>query len=117
MPRPSYSAMQTDLKRSPSQAYVLVSDANFTATVADIVCLSGSRDDQTSSDAYKDNEFQGAMTWSFLTTLAALGKTAALSTVLASVRLLLATNMFSQVPQLSFGRAQDPTLVTLERLL
>jgi hypothetical protein len=119
MPRPSYSSMQTDvsLKRNAAQTYVLVSDANFTATNADIVCLSGCMDDQTSSDAYRDNEFQGAMTWSFLTTLTAFGKSAPMGTVLASMRLLLARNMFSQIPQLSFGRPHNPTVATIENVL
>lgn len=103
--------------RSPSHTYVLVSDANFTATDADVVCLSGCRDTETSADTVLDNQPQGAMTWSFLKTLRTFGKEVALTNMLSSMRLLLASNLYSQIPQLSMGRAVNPSEVTLEQLL
>lgn len=103
--------------RSPSHTYVLVSDANFTATNADVVCLSGCRDTELSADTVLDNQPQGAMTWSFLKTLRILGKEVALTTLLSSMRLLLASNMYNQIPQLSMGRAANPSEVTLQQLL
>ena len=122
LPRPDYSAMtgpsapKADTK-SPKQAYVLVSDANNNATAADMVCLAGSRDDQTSADFYRDNQAQGAMTWAFLTTLRTFGKTTALSSLLAGMRLLLAKNLLPQIPQLSLGRPYNPAQVALDQLI
>jgi len=118
MPRPDYTSMHfPSHTKSPSQAYVLVSDANHDVTDADVVCLSGCRDDQVSQDFYRNNQPQGAMTWAFLTTLNTFGKTLALSNLLSGMRLLLTSNFLAQIPQLTLGRAGDPSKITVEQLL
>lgn len=117
--RKSFDALKSpsDTSAEGSHSHVLVSDSNFSITSADIVCLSGCRDEQTGSDTYVDSESQGAMTWSFLKTLRTYGKTVALAEMLANMRLLLEINSFDQVPQLSMGRAADAKLLTLDQFV
>jgi len=62
------------------------------------VLLSGCRDDQTSADAFIDNEFQGAMTWAFISTLKA-NPNLTWNEVIDRVRNRL--SRYTQVPQLS----------------
>jgi hypothetical protein len=72
------------------------------------VLLSGCRDDQTSADAYISNMSQGAMTWSFITTLTGLGyftgKTPSWLQVHDEMLRLLRNNGYDQVPQLAGPR-------------
>lgn len=105
----------SSIDRSSSDGYVLVSDASFVSTHADIMCVSGCMDTQTSADTFKDNESQGAMTWSFVKTLESFGKSVKLTDMLASMRQLLKVNLYDQVPQLSMGRATDPASTALDQ--
>lgn len=65
------------------------------------VMLSGSTDAQTSSDAYIDKKFQGAMTASYLKNY---NKNISYKSLVKKMRYWLKKNGFSQIPQLSSSR-------------
>lgn len=71
-----------------------------------VIMISGCMDAQTSAEALIDNKAQGAMTWSFID---CINKTPNCSwrELLKSMRELLKTNRFSQIPQLSTDSFYD----------
>jgi hypothetical protein len=71
-----------------------------------VIMISGCMDAQTSSEAQIDNKPQGALTWSFID---CINKTPNCSwrELLKSMRDLLKTNQFSQIPQLSTDSIYD----------
>jgi len=71
-------------------------------TIGKVYMLSGCRDNQTSADAFIQNKSQGAMTWSLLESLKTITTWRQL---LQSMRNLLKKDGYSQVPQLSSGKA------------
>jgi hypothetical protein len=85
----------------------LVRDANENVHFIDQrhILLSGCRDDQTSADAFINNEPCGAMTWAFLFALDNLGfyegKQPSWINVHAMMLHVLSTNGYSQIPQLT----------------
>ena len=92
----------------------VICDSTYTATAGNILCLSGCQDWDTSADAYEAGEAQGAMTWAFLTAASA---TVTMSDLLTSMRSILSSNSFSQVPQISSGVLFDPNTTTLAGFL
>lgn len=86
---------------------------NNTRHVANIVSISGCRDDQTSADAYINAKYQGAMTWSFLTALTNKNYTVNIVDLVNSMRLLLKNN-YTQIPLLavSFTSLYDKNLLS-----
>jgi hypothetical protein len=72
---------------------------------ADIVSISGCRDDQTSADAFLGNSFRGAMTTAFLFVLSKTNNgDITLVNFIKLMRKWLKRNKFTQVPQLCFSR-------------
>ena len=71
-----------------------------------VIMISGCMDAQTSSEALIENKVQGALTWSFID---CINKTPNCSwrEILKSMRDLLKTNGFSQIPQLSTDSFYD----------
>uniref|UniRef100_A0A6C0CW89 Peptidase C14 caspase domain-containing protein n=1 Tax=viral metagenome TaxID=1070528 RepID=A0A6C0CW89_9ZZZZ len=71
-----------------------------------VIMISGCMDAQTSAEAFIDNKAQGAMTWSFFQ---CINKTPNCSwrELLKSMRDLLKTSSFSQIPQLSTDSFYD----------
>ena len=71
-----------------------------------VIMISGCMDIQTSAEALIDNKAQGAMTWSFIE---CINKTPNLSwrELLKSMRDMLKTKSFSQIPQLSTDSFYD----------
>jgi hypothetical protein len=63
-----------------------------------VVCISGSKDDQLSEDAYINGNFNGALTWALSTTI-----TSAInwSQLMENTRTILVANAFTQLPQFS----------------
>lgn len=82
--------------------YIISSTTNNSKNshVANIISISGSRDDQTSADAYINDTFQGAMTWSFLSVMSAYNYNIVLLDLLKEMRNLL-VNQYTQVPLLA----------------
>lgn len=74
-------------------------------TKGNVYLISGCMDNQEGMDAYINNTFQGAMTWSFLRAVKE-NKEATWKQVLTRMRGLLAP-YFKQVPQLSSGKKLD----------
>jgi len=72
-------------------------------TICNVVMISGCLDRQTSADAYINNKSQGAMTWSFLESL---NKKPDITwkELIQSMRALLSTSQYEQIPQLSSGK-------------
>jgi hypothetical protein len=66
-----------------------------------IVSISGSRDDQTSADAFLDNQFSGAMTWAFIQYFNQAKSWKGLIDKMASK---LKSSDFSQIPILSYSK-------------
>jgi len=72
---------------------------------ADIISISGCKDDQTSADAFLNKSFRGAMTTAFLATFSATrGGNVTLGQFVEIMRTWLKRNNFTQVPQLCFNR-------------
>jgi hypothetical protein len=92
----------------------VVMDASYFPTAANVISLSGCQDWDTSADAYLAGSAQGAMTWAFLSAASA---STTLSDLLFTMRTILSSNGFSQVPQLSFGTLFNPNTTTLEDVL
>lgn len=71
-----------------------------------VIMISGCMDSQTSAEALIDNKAQGAMTWSFIESV---NKTPTCSwrELLKSMRDILKSNSFTQIPQLSTDSFYD----------
>ena len=80
-----------------------VRQAKFSA--ADVISISGCKDDQTSADAKENGRATGAMSWSFIKVLNELPNQSYLS-LLNNMRTILAAK-YSQKPQLSCSHPQD----------
>ena len=83
---------------------VIINDKN-TQTKGNIFFISGSSDSQTSADAYINNKFQGAMTWSFLNSINS-NPDLTWKELLLKMRELLKNN-YTQVPQFSTNKSID----------
>lgn len=75
------------------------------ASPADVISISGCKDDQTSADASEGGQMTGAMSWSFIKTLQENPNQSYLS-LLNNMRALLSAK-YSQKPQLSCSHPQD----------
>jgi hypothetical protein len=80
-------------------------DLNF--TFPSVVCISGCRDDQTSADAFIDNKFAGAMTWSFLKCLKEVNYNIPCSKLIDRMDQLLLSEHYVQVPTLTLSKKDD----------
>jgi hypothetical protein len=73
--------------------------------------ISGSRDEQTSADAYINNAFAGALTYAVFSILRANQaaiRTYSWSALLRDVRHFMRVNRYSQVPQMMTGQLISP---------
>ncbi|QKF94870.1 caspase [Fadolivirus algeromassiliense] len=84
----------------------LINNNKNTGHVANVMSISGCRDDQTSADAYIGSKYEGAMTWSFLNALSNSSYNIKLNDLLAKMRTLLLNN-YTQVPQLALTKSLD----------
>lgn len=92
----------------------VLKDSLYTETNANVISLSGCQDFDTSSDAYMNGEAQGAMSWAFLSSFE---PDMTLTDLLRNMRTRLASNGFTQVPQITLGRILNPNLTTLNSFL
>jgi len=74
-------------------------------TKSNVFLISGCFDEKTSADAYIDNKFQGAFTWSFLKTINE-NNNLTWKELLINMRNLLKPK-YTQIPQLSSGKLID----------
>jgi hypothetical protein len=87
-------------------ASTVTEDVHYTPTVGTVILVSGCKDLQTSADAFEDNSFQGALTWAFFSCLLQ-NKNTPLKYLIRDMRQLLALHGYTQIPQLSSGKALD----------
>jgi hypothetical protein len=84
----------------------------YANTIGDVFMISGSRDDQTSADAYINNESAGALThavFSILRTNQARIRTYSWSELLREVRHFMRVNRYAQIPQIMTGQFISPS--------
>lgn len=91
---------------SETNTYTFQESKKYSSTKAEVVMLSGCRDNQTSIDAVIDKIPTGVLTQAFLTTLNS--GNSCYSNLLKKVRKYIqSSNLSDQVPQLSFGKSVD----------
>ena len=81
---------------------------NSTPISANIISLSGCRDDQTSADAWLRGQWCGALTTCFIDALVATNFKGNIFDLLEETRKLLREKNFSQIPQLTSDRKINP---------
>ncbi len=84
---------------------VTENDVNL-ETNGDVFMISGCMDAQTSADAYINSMYQGAMSWALLDTINNLINPT-WKEVITKMRNTLKSSKFTQIPQLSSGKALD----------
>jgi hypothetical protein len=86
-------------------------NGKYTDTVGEVFMISGSRDEQTSADAYINNAFAGALTYAVFAILRANQatiRTYSWSSLLRDVRHFMRANRYSQIPQVMTGQLISP---------
>jgi hypothetical protein len=73
-------------------------------TNGQVFMISGCTDKQTSADAYINNKYNGALTWSYLETLKTSSKIRTWRELVKTMRDKLKFNNYSQIPQFSCGQ-------------
>jgi hypothetical protein len=94
--------------RTQQKAFV---QGKYTETAGEVFMISGSRDEQTSADAYINNAFAGALTYavfSILRSNQATIRTYSWSSLLRDVRQFMRVNRYSQIPQIMTGQLITP---------
>ncbi len=85
--------------------------SKYTETAGEVFMISGSRDEQTSADAYINNAFAGALTYAVFAILRAnqaVIRTYSWSSLLRDVRHFMRVNRYSQIPQVMTGQLISP---------
>ena len=100
-----FSGSVLDLKYS---YFPVAINSRVKDTTSTVVMISGCRDNQTSADANINNKWQGAMTASFLNSIST---SPTIATLLNNMRLYLAANKYTQVPQLSSGKPLNANIL------
>jgi hypothetical protein len=86
-------------------------NGKYAETAGDVFMISGSRDEQTSADAYINNAFAGALTYAVFSILRAnqsVIRTYSWSSLLRDVRHFMRVNRYSQIPQVMTGQLISP---------
>jgi hypothetical protein len=102
------SARTGALWRTQQKAFA---NGKYTETAGEVFMISGSRDEQTSADAYINNAFAGALTYAVFAILRANQatiRTYSWSALLRDVRHFMRANRYSQIPQLMTGQLITP---------
>jgi len=96
-------------KDTSSNNLNLVLDSSYYAINGLVITISGSQNQDVSSDAFENGSAQGAMTWSFLTNVQTiLNQNGTLQDLIRNMRLTLSSNGFTQIPQLESSLDIDP---------
>jgi hypothetical protein len=102
------SAGRAAIWRTQQKAF---SNGKYTETAGEVFMISGSRDEQTSADAYINNAFAGALTYAVFAILRsnqATIRTYSWSSLLRDLRHFMRTNKYSQIPQIMTGQLISP---------
>ena len=100
---------RTPVWRTQQKAFA---NGKYTNTAGEVFMISGSRDEQTSADAYINNSFAGALTYAVFAILRANQaaiRTYSWSALLRDVRHFMRVNRYSQIPQIMTGQLISPT--------
>jgi hypothetical protein len=90
----------------------------YAITAANVVLLSGCKDTQTSADTFEDGLAQGALTWALFNCIGTgADARVPLKYLVKDVRGLLRAHAYTQVPQLSTGKALDVTTASFAGFL
>lgn len=98
----------TPLWRTQQRAFV---NPKYTDTAGEVFMISGSRDEQTSADAYINNAYAGALTYAVFAILRANHaaiRTYSWSALLRDVRHFMRVNKYTQIPQIMTGQIISP---------
>lgn len=98
----------TPIWRTMQRAYL---QGKYNVTAGEVYMISGSRDEQTSADAYINNAFAGALTYAVFSILRANQatiRTYSWSALLRDVRHFMRVNKYTQIPQLMTGQIISP---------
>lgn len=98
----------TPLWRTQQRAFV---NPKYTDTAGEVFMISGSRDEQTSADAYINNAYAGALTYAVFSILRANHaaiRTYSWSALLRDVRHFMRVNKYTQIPQIMTGQIISP---------
>ena len=69
-----------------------------------VLCISGCNDNQTSADAYQAGQYQGALTYSFISAIKSIKKsTRTIEAIYKSMRATIINNHYTQIPCISAG--------------
>ena len=101
-------SVRTPVWRTQQKAFA---NGNYTNTAGEVFMISGSRDEQTSADAYINNSFAGALTYAVFAILRANQaaiRTYSWSALLRDVRHFMRVNRYSQIPQIMTGQLISP---------
>jgi metacaspase-1 len=83
--------------------------SKYRESLGDIYMISGSRDEQTSADAYINNQFAGALTYALMSTLRTNDiRSYSWSSLLRDLRHFMRVNRYSQIPQIMTGKLIYP---------
>lgn len=91
-------------------SYTISTDNKYQPSKANVMFVSGSRDSETSADAYISGKFQGAMTYCFIKAWADMkreGKPITYKRLMKSLLTLIKANRFAQNPQIASGKFVD----------
>ena len=98
----------TPLWRTQQRAFV---NPKYTDTAGEVFMISGSRDEQTSADAYINNAYACALTYAVFAILRANHaaiRTYSWSALLRDVRHFMRVNKYTQIPQIMTGQIISP---------
>ena len=98
----------TPLWRTQQRAFT---NPKYTDTAGEVFMISGSRDEQTSADAYINNAYAGALTYAVFAILRANHasiRTYSWSALLRDVRHFMRVNKYTQIPQIMTGQIISP---------
>ena len=98
----------TPLWRTQQRAFT---NPKYTDTAGEVFMISGSRDEQTSADAYINNAYSGALTYAVFAILRANQaaiRTYSWSALLRDVRHFMRVNKYTQIPQIMTGQIISP---------
>lgn len=96
-----HSGTIMDLKHKYQSNKTNWTTENKQAVGANIIAISGCRDNQTSADAWLNSNWCGAMTTSFLNVMAATNYKPKMLTLLDKMRVFLRSKGFTQIPQMT----------------
>jgi hypothetical protein len=99
---------RTPVWRTQQKAFA---NGKYADTAGEVFMISGSRDEQTSADAYINNAFAGALTYAVFAILRANQasiRTYSWSALLRDIRHFMRVNRYSQIPQIMTGQLISP---------